>query len=585
MKLSLIARVALVAATLGWASAASADLFVGTVNFVDNEDLKQDNRLYFSLNHVSWDGVSYQPETPTLFALEADFDGLLQASLILIQNSEFGQTLASDFPAAEDDAGFLAATLGSEGLSPALSQAMGNWNTPERAVVAWIIANSAELIQLATSSGDLNDQAENQWKKNATAIEQYLRRAEGPLKQMVTIASDKEVETRDLTLGYLGQLVQPALKNLGYYDGEVDGLWGRLSARAIRAFQRDLGALPTSYLSLDQIGQLQQAYGAGLTTQAALITPWASSIEQSSSATETAMSEVETLEAALVEQRKVSEDLSSAYDRALDNLTAIQTANSELEDMLAAQAEQEAARNQQLENQVANLTAQMETLTQDLAAQSAELAASAEAYTQLEEEAASDSREAEKLSELEEMVASLSADLDAKAEEAQLAEELENQLSLVNAELLEKKQQIEAFRTVESQLDDATAQLAAKAEENEALSLQLREAEAALPEASSPKEVVPAELLAKLQESSETIASLNAQLEQADEGNAIPLQRFTSVRDSLTQRVSMLNNMIVEERDNTTEYRNKWFAAQARLEEIQDACRADPACAEAMRLN
>ena len=42
--------------------------------------------------------------------------------------------------------------------------------------------------------------------------------------------------------------------------------------------------------------------------------------------------------------------------------------------------------------------------------------------------------------------------------------------------------------------------------------------------------------------------------------------------------------MLVQERDNTTEYRNKWFAAQAELEDFQAACSADAACAEAMGL-
>ena len=54
-------------------------------------------------------------------------------------------------------------------------------------------------------------------------------------------------------------------------------------------------------------------------------------------------------------------------------------------------------------------------------------------------------------------------------------------------------------------------------------------------------------MLAKLQESSETIAALNAQLEDEASTTTVPIQRFNAIRDTLTddQRNLIDNNEVV----------------------------------------
>ena len=57
---------------------------------------------------------------------------------------------------------------------------------------------------------------------------------------------------------------------LGYYDGSIDGIWGRLSVEATKELQRDYGLIAdgifgrdTTELSLSVIGELQKALTDG----------------------------------------------------------------------------------------------------------------------------------------------------------------------------------------------------------------------------------------------------------------------------------------------------------------------------------
>jgi peptidoglycan hydrolase-like protein with peptidoglycan-binding domain len=50
--------------------------------------------------------------------------------------------------------------------------------------------------------------------------------------------------------------VQLALQRLGYYAGQVDGVFGPESLAAIRRFQHELGAEMTGRLTADQAARL-----------------------------------------------------------------------------------------------------------------------------------------------------------------------------------------------------------------------------------------------------------------------------------------------------------------------------------------
>jgi peptidoglycan hydrolase-like protein with peptidoglycan-binding domain len=53
--------------------------------------------------------------------------------------------------------------------------------------------------------------------------------------------------------------IQEALSSLGYYQGPVDGIFGRGTRTAIRRFQRDIKAAATGHLTADQATRLVTA--------------------------------------------------------------------------------------------------------------------------------------------------------------------------------------------------------------------------------------------------------------------------------------------------------------------------------------
>lgn len=479
MDLGKLARLVVIAATLGWGSAASADLFVGQVTFEGEENRDAVGRLHFTLDHVSWDGTPYQPGVITRFALESVFGGGFRADLVLIQADDLGQTLASPFPFSDGADGRGLANFGSSGVSADMAQAARNWQVPERAVTGWIIANAQELIELALASGKIGADRAADWAGGKSLFEQFLRTAATPLASAVALADRTEQEARDLTTLHLIPVVQPGLKNLGYYDGAVDGFWGSGTANAAKAFQISLNAVPTGWLTLDQIGQLRQAYGAALTPQAAAVTPWAGASDAQLEALKTeANARIAALQAALAETELALKDTRAAREMAVASL---QSSRARLQDLESNQA-------------------------------SADTAA------------------------------------------------------------------------LDAQIIDLTAALAGKTQQVDALMAQLDVVKSTVVIGPAAPGEDQTDLLTKLQESKETIAALNAQLESDGQDQTVPTQRFNAVRESLTRRVSTLNTMLVQERDNTTDYRNKWFAAQAELEDFQASCAANAACAEAMGL-
>jgi peptidoglycan hydrolase-like protein with peptidoglycan-binding domain len=54
--------------------------------------------------------------------------------------------------------------------------------------------------------------------------------------------------------------VQEALSRLGYYQGDVDGIFGRLTRDAIRRFQKDIGAEATGRLTAEEATRLMRTH-------------------------------------------------------------------------------------------------------------------------------------------------------------------------------------------------------------------------------------------------------------------------------------------------------------------------------------
>lgn len=50
--------------------------------------------------------------------------------------------------------------------------------------------------------------------------------------------------------------VQDALHRLGYYEGQVDGVFGPLTRTAIRRFQHNIGAEMTGHLTAEEASRL-----------------------------------------------------------------------------------------------------------------------------------------------------------------------------------------------------------------------------------------------------------------------------------------------------------------------------------------
>jgi hypothetical protein len=57
------------------------------------------------------------------------------------------------------------------------------------------------------------------------------------------------------------RVVQRTLQKLGYYDGQVDGVFGPDTRAAIRRYQHELGAAMTGYLTADQATRLARGGG------------------------------------------------------------------------------------------------------------------------------------------------------------------------------------------------------------------------------------------------------------------------------------------------------------------------------------
>jgi len=109
---------------------------------------------------------------------------------------------------------------------------------------AWMgLAVAGVFVLNGCATMKKNDSLENQGLRNkVSALEMQLSETQNELNSLKELTAKNEQEAGQ-NAGDIKQQIDPkqiqaALKNAGYYQGEVDGKLGRKTRRAIRAFQK-----------------------------------------------------------------------------------------------------------------------------------------------------------------------------------------------------------------------------------------------------------------------------------------------------------------------------------------------------------
>ena len=123
-------------------------------------------------------------------------------------------------------------------------------SSDERVVLAWIITNASELIEFAINTDRIKKNSSlMQWKrmrKNGF-FEDNLRKHFGTIPGIAKQINERDNYARH-TPFLLKNRIQPALKQLGYYNGAIDGIIGRGTRRAIKDFERTQDIFPDGIL-------------------------------------------------------------------------------------------------------------------------------------------------------------------------------------------------------------------------------------------------------------------------------------------------------------------------------------------------
>ena len=157
-----------------------------------------------------------------------------------------GATVFSDMP-FEDDQVF----IGRSEIPDPVQRALDSLTDRERYAIAWIAANSKELIEYALKF-DVSNQSF--WELRANNFEAYV--LEGLRRQRVG-ADAQRLSRMENSYEDLIKTIQPALAQMGLYTAGIDGLWGPGTERAVRAFQRANDRLETGYIDAGELGILK----------------------------------------------------------------------------------------------------------------------------------------------------------------------------------------------------------------------------------------------------------------------------------------------------------------------------------------
>jgi len=132
--------------------------------------------------------------------------------------------------------------VGSGSLNGTQVSDIRSFDNDEKVVLAWIIANSDELINYSLSKHkNMPKRSRLTWERMARGqkFERNVRRflgasARAELKQYDNFSHSKLI---------LKNTIQPKLKLLNYYNGAIDGIGGPKTTKAIKAFEKANGLL------------------------------------------------------------------------------------------------------------------------------------------------------------------------------------------------------------------------------------------------------------------------------------------------------------------------------------------------------
>ncbi len=132
--------------------------------------------------------------------------------------------------------------IGSGSLNGTQVSDLRTFDDDEKVVLAWIIANTDELINYALAvNKNMPKRSRLTWERMARGqiFEKNVRRFLGPSAR----AALKEYDDFNHSKLILKRTIQPNLKLLNYYKGAIDGIGGPQTSNAIKAFEKANGLL------------------------------------------------------------------------------------------------------------------------------------------------------------------------------------------------------------------------------------------------------------------------------------------------------------------------------------------------------
>lgn len=228
-------------------SVKSQDITYERVVFVEEAYGSSDNpwvSLRFRIDGFRIDGECYV-NCMFAFTLDSALGEFSDCSDIGIRPFSYllgGKTVFSDMP-FEDDQVF----IGRSEIPVSVRRAVDSLTDPERYAIAWIAANSKELIEYALKF-DVGNQSF--WEQRASNFEVYV--LEGLRRERVG-ADAQRLSRLENSYEDLIKTIQPALAQMGLYTAGIDGLSGPGTERAVRAFQRANDRLETGYIDASEL--------------------------------------------------------------------------------------------------------------------------------------------------------------------------------------------------------------------------------------------------------------------------------------------------------------------------------------------
>ena len=132
--------------------------------------------------------------------------------------------------------------VGSGSLNGTQVSDIRSFDNDEKVVLAWIIANSDELINYSLSKHkNMPKRSRLTWERMARGqkFERNVRRFLGASAR----AELKQYDNFNHSKLILKNTIQPKLKLLNYYNGAIDGIGGPKTTKAIKAFEKANGLL------------------------------------------------------------------------------------------------------------------------------------------------------------------------------------------------------------------------------------------------------------------------------------------------------------------------------------------------------